>query len=174
MLTPSPHLKIFMEFQKFTNLVINRRSFQQLKLLFISDPSYAQCFSLPDIQDSNPGQCPVQSTVFSNSQHINQRDFTSGHSSFSCHNTSTGTDCLCFSDIDLVVVGRWETLPLRTLEKALLDCKIADTDTLKVGGSVTDITGTCTQCCASTYLEFGFGYNLWPNLEPDSGSCYQF
>jgi non-canonical poly(A) RNA polymerase PAPD5/7 len=36
------------------------------------------------------------------------------------------------SDIDLVVVGRWETLPLRTLEKALLDAKIADTSTLKV------------------------------------------
>jgi hypothetical protein len=30
-----------------------------------------------------------------------------------------------------VVVGRWETLPLRTLEKALLDSKIADSDTLK-------------------------------------------
>jgi non-canonical poly(A) RNA polymerase PAPD5/7 len=40
---------------------------------------------------------------------------------------------LFFSDIDLVVVGRWETLPLRTLEKALLDSKIADTHTLKVG-----------------------------------------
>jgi hypothetical protein len=30
-------------------------------------------------------------------------------------------------------VGRWETLPLRTLEKALLDAKISDTSTLKVG-----------------------------------------
>ena len=37
-----------------------------------------------------------------------------------------------FSDIDLVVVGLWESLPLRTLEKALLDQKIADTDTIKV------------------------------------------
>jgi len=36
------------------------------------------------------------------------------------------------SDIDLVVVGRWETLPLRTLERALLDRKIADPVTLKV------------------------------------------
>jgi len=37
-----------------------------------------------------------------------------------------------FSDIDLVVVGKWETLPLRTLEKALLDANIADPDTIKV------------------------------------------
>eukprot|EP00092_Neocalanus_flemingeri_P101775 GFUD01130119.1.p1 GENE.GFUD01130119.1~~GFUD01130119.1.p1 ORF type:complete len:436 (+),score=57.99 GFUD01130119.1:50-1357(+) len=36
------------------------------------------------------------------------------------------------SDIDLVVVGRWEALPLRTLERALLDRKIADPITLKV------------------------------------------
>ena len=39
---------------------------------------------------------------------------------------------ICFSDIDLVVVGRWEALPLRTLERALLDQKIADPATLKV------------------------------------------
>ena len=37
-----------------------------------------------------------------------------------------------FSDIDLVVVGRWEALPLRTLERALLERKIADPATLKV------------------------------------------
>jgi len=36
------------------------------------------------------------------------------------------------SDIDLVVVGRWEALPLRTLERALLERKIADPATLKV------------------------------------------
>jgi len=36
------------------------------------------------------------------------------------------------SDIDLVVVGRWDSLPLRTLEKFLLDAKIADAATLKV------------------------------------------
>ena len=41
------------------------------------------------------------------------------------------TDIYC-SDIDLVVVGKWETLPLRTLENALLDKKIADPATLKV------------------------------------------
>ena len=32
-----------------------------------------------------------------------------------------------------MLVGRWEALPLRTLERALLDNKIADPDTLKVG-----------------------------------------
>ena len=40
--------------------------------------------------------------------------------------------CLYFSDIDLVVLGKWDTLPLRTLEKALLDNKIAEQSTLKV------------------------------------------
>lgn len=39
---------------------------------------------------------------------------------------------LSTSDIDLVVVGRWEVLPLKTLEKALLDQKIADPAMLKV------------------------------------------
>ncbi|XP_076032218.1 uncharacterized protein LOC143020007 isoform X2 [Oratosquilla oratoria] len=36
------------------------------------------------------------------------------------------------SDIDLVVIGKWDSLPLRTLEKALLDNKIAQTSSLKV------------------------------------------
>uniref|UniRef100_A0A2P2I1S1 polynucleotide adenylyltransferase n=1 Tax=Hirondellea gigas TaxID=1518452 RepID=A0A2P2I1S1_9CRUS len=36
------------------------------------------------------------------------------------------------SDIDLVVVGKWESLPLRTLEKALLDRNIATPQFLKV------------------------------------------
>jgi len=36
------------------------------------------------------------------------------------------------SDIDLVLVGKWETQPLRTLERALLENKIADPATLKV------------------------------------------
>ena len=36
------------------------------------------------------------------------------------------------SDIDLVVVGLWEVLPLRKLEKALLEHKIADQDGIKV------------------------------------------
>ena len=36
------------------------------------------------------------------------------------------------SDIDLVVVGLWEVLPLRKLEKALLEHKVADQDGIKV------------------------------------------
>uniref|UniRef100_T1J4Z7 polynucleotide adenylyltransferase n=1 Tax=Strigamia maritima TaxID=126957 RepID=T1J4Z7_STRMM len=36
------------------------------------------------------------------------------------------------SDIDLVVFGTWDSLPLRTLEKALLDYNIADPMTIKV------------------------------------------
>lgn len=39
---------------------------------------------------------------------------------------------LSFSDIDLVVIGKWETLPLYTLERALLDNDIADPKSLKV------------------------------------------
>jgi non-canonical poly(A) RNA polymerase PAPD5/7 len=37
-----------------------------------------------------------------------------------------------FSDIDLVVIGSWETLPLRTLEQSLLEHGIAEPNTLKV------------------------------------------
>ncbi|CAL4103414.1 unnamed protein product, partial [Meganyctiphanes norvegica] len=36
------------------------------------------------------------------------------------------------SDIDLVVIGKWDSLPLRTLEKALLEKGIAEQSTLKV------------------------------------------
>ena len=36
------------------------------------------------------------------------------------------------SDIDLVVVGLWEQLPLRTLERALLDHKIVVQEDIKV------------------------------------------
>ena len=43
------------------------------------------------------------------------------------------------SDIDLVVVGLWETLPLRTLEKALLEHKIADQEAIKVSIPSIDI-----------------------------------
>ena len=50
----------------------------------------------------------------------------------SYHNNHVTLQIINFSDIDLVVVGLWESLPLRTLEKALLDQKIADTDTIKV------------------------------------------
>ena len=38
----------------------------------------------------------------------------------------------CSSDIDLVVVGLWESLPLRTLERRLLERNIADPATIKV------------------------------------------
>ena len=41
------------------------------------------------------------------------------------------SECFC-SDIDLVVCGLWDALPLRTLERALLEQKIADPATLKV------------------------------------------
>ena len=37
-----------------------------------------------------------------------------------------------FSDIDLVVFGKWEKLPLFTLEKALVQNEIADAATVKV------------------------------------------
>ncbi|KAJ9587332.1 hypothetical protein L9F63_019159 [Diploptera punctata] len=36
------------------------------------------------------------------------------------------------SDIDLVVIGNWETLPLRTLEQSLLEHDIAEPNSLKV------------------------------------------
>nr|CAD7399698.1 unnamed protein product [Timema cristinae] len=38
----------------------------------------------------------------------------------------------CFSDIDLVVIGKWKTLPLRSLEQALLEHGIAEPTSLKV------------------------------------------
>ena len=40
--------------------------------------------------------------------------------------------CFYFSDIDLVVVGLWDQLPLRTLERALLDHKIVVQEDIKV------------------------------------------
>ena len=39
---------------------------------------------------------------------------------------------LCFSDIDLVVFGHWETLPLWTLEEALRKRNVADENSVKV------------------------------------------
>lgn len=39
---------------------------------------------------------------------------------------------LIFSDIDLVVIGMWTNLPLRTLERALLDQNIAEPSSIKV------------------------------------------
>lgn len=44
--------------------------------------------------------------------------------------------CLCslcyFSDIDLVVFGKWETLPLHTLERELRDKGITNEEKIKV------------------------------------------
>lgn len=37
-----------------------------------------------------------------------------------------------FSDIDLVVMGEWESLPLFTLEQALLDKGITNKENIKV------------------------------------------
>lgn len=42
---------------------------------------------------------------------------------------------MCFllqSDIDLAVFGKWEKLPLFTLEKELIKSEIADATTIKV------------------------------------------
>ncbi len=36
------------------------------------------------------------------------------------------------SDIDMVVIGKWESLPLYTLEKKLLESGIVDESTIKV------------------------------------------
>ena len=36
------------------------------------------------------------------------------------------------SDIDLVVFGKWDTLPLWTLKEELARCDICDTDDIKV------------------------------------------
>lgn len=38
----------------------------------------------------------------------------------------------CYSDIDLVVFGQWEKLPLWTLEKELVNEEIAEQSTIKV------------------------------------------
>lgn len=37
-----------------------------------------------------------------------------------------------FSDIDLVVHGKWESLPLRTLENELIEQEIADPNSIRV------------------------------------------
>lgn len=39
---------------------------------------------------------------------------------------------VCVSDIDLVVFGNWETLPLWTLEEALRKRNVADENSVKV------------------------------------------
>lgn len=62
------------------------------------------------------------------------------------YNTRLGSSNIIysfFSDIDLVVIGKWETLPLRTLEQSLLEHDIAEPSTLKVLDKATVST-----CCA--------------------------
>ena len=39
---------------------------------------------------------------------------------------------LYFSDIDLVVHGKWESLPLRTLENELIKQEVADANSIRV------------------------------------------
>ena len=50
------------------------------------------------------------------------------------------------SDIDLVVFGKWESLPLWTLEKELLAKHICDREHIKVldKASVSDVVERCT------------------------------
>lgn len=50
---------------------------------------------------------------------------------------------LYFSDIDLVVFGHWETLPLWTLEEALRKRKIADENSIKVLDKATVTAPLC-------------------------------
>jgi non-canonical poly(A) RNA polymerase PAPD5/7 len=40
--------------------------------------------------------------------------------------------CVFRSDIDLVVIGKWDELPLRALENELLEKGIADQSSIKV------------------------------------------
>lgn len=54
--------------------------------------------------------------------------------------------CVCVSDIDLVVFGNWETLPLWTLEEALRKKNIADDHTIKVLDKATVIC-VCMRAC---------------------------
>lgn len=60
--------------------------------------------------------------------------------------------CVCFSDIDLVVFGNWETLPLWTLEEALRKRNIADDHTIKVLDKATVIC-VCVCVCVASRLD---------------------
>ena len=55
-----------------------------------------------------------------------------------------------FSDIDLVIFGAWSELPLRTIERELLDRNIANPENLKVldraAVSTAKLTPTTAQC----------------------------
>ena len=39
---------------------------------------------------------------------------------------------LCSSDIDVVVFGKWDVIPIHALEKELVDNKISDRESIKV------------------------------------------
>lgn len=49
--------------------------------------------------------------------------------------------CVSVSDIDLVVFGNWETLPLWTLEEALRKRNVADENSVKVLDKATVMCG---------------------------------
>ena len=56
-----------------------------------------------------------------------------------------------FSDIDLVVFGKWENLPLWTLEEALRKHKVADEDSVKVLDKAT-VSSSAFHLKLSSYL----------------------
>ena len=71
------------------------------------------------------------------------------------------------SDIDLVVFGKWENLPLWTLEEALRKHKVADEDSVKVLDKAT-VSSSTLHPKLSNYLRmervksnFNFGAHSW-------------
>ncbi|XP_076470555.1 uncharacterized protein LOC143300637 [Babylonia areolata] len=65
------------------------------------------------------------------------------------------------SDIDLVVFGEWKHLPLRTLQKALLDKKIVEPDQIKVldKASVPIVKLTEAETDVKVDISFSVGHN---------------
>lgn len=72
-----------------------------------------------------------------------------------------------FSDIDLVVFGKWENLPLWTLEEALRKHKVADEDSVKVLDKATvsslafHLKLSSYLCMGCVKLNFNFGAHSW-------------
>lgn len=72
-----------------------------------------------------------------------------------------------FSDIDLVVFGKWENLPLWTLEEALRKHKVADEDSVKVLDKATvsslafHLKLSSYLCMERVKLNFNFGAHSW-------------
>ena len=60
---------------------------------------------------------------------------------------------LLSSDIDMVVFGQWEKLPLWTLEKALVNEDIAEQSTIKV-------LDKASVCCFTAHLNLNFIYGM--------------